>query len=254
MLTAERLAKAGCDRELAEQHLPHMVAAMLSHGISTDRRARAFLAQMLHECGHLRWMVEIWGPNQWQLTYGHRMGNRSAAEGKRYRGRSPIMLTGRDNYTTYSRKLGVDLVNNPELAASPSIGWRIAARYWRDKGLNELADRGDFRGITRAINGAATDHAPSHHLMRVAIYRRLGPGLTPDPLTRRERRLVNELKRLRAADANPQRRAAIVAWLTAQRKRIWREAQRTGWERANRRQRYRKLQAMTAEAERERVG
>jgi len=47
----------------------------------------------------------------------------------------------------------VDLVAHPERAATPRIGFCVAAMYWLDSGLNALADADDFTAITRRING-----------------------------------------------------------------------------------------------------
>jgi len=135
---------------------------------------------MMHESGALRYMEEIWGPTSYQRRYGSILGNRGPKDGYRYRGRSPIMLTGRSNYATYGQKLGVDLVGRPDLAATPGIGWKIAARFWLDKGLNGVAERQDFREVTRLINGRATDAEPSHHLRRVEFLSKLdGQGVVP---------------------------------------------------------------------------
>jgi putative chitinase len=52
--------------------------------------------------------------------------------------------------------LGLPLVDNPELAKEPVNSARIAAHYWRARGLNEIADKNDidaFRQVTRRING-----------------------------------------------------------------------------------------------------
>src|SRR4051794_40849331 len=65
-------------------------------------------------------------------------------------------------------------------------------------------------------------------------------------LTRRERALCRELDRLRRKRGDLSRRRELVRELTAQRKRIWREAQASGWDARNRRQRYRSLLARTA--------
>lgn len=46
-----------------------------------------------------------------------------------YRGRGYIQLTGKSNYEHYGKKLGVDLVNNPDLALSPEIAKKIAVAY-----------------------------------------------------------------------------------------------------------------------------
>jgi hypothetical protein len=65
-------------------------------------------------------------------------------------------------------------------------------------------------------------------------------------LTRHERKLCRELDELRRRRRDLSRRRAIVRELTAQRKRIWRAAQASGWDTRNRRQRYRSLLARTA--------
>ncbi len=77
-------------------------------------------------------------------------------DGKRFKGRGPIQITGRANYRRFGDLLGVDLVSEPARAALPEIAFRIAGLYWAKKGLNELADRATddaFREITRRING-----------------------------------------------------------------------------------------------------
>ena len=48
---------------------------------------------------------------------------------------------------------GEDLVANPHLAATPEVGYKVAAEYWKDNDLNALADSGRFGDITRRING-----------------------------------------------------------------------------------------------------
>ena len=49
--------------------------------------------------------------------------------------------------------LGLPLVEQPDLAARPDVAARVAAAYWTSAGLNALADAGNFREITRKING-----------------------------------------------------------------------------------------------------
>jgi predicted chitinase len=127
--------------------------------INTPLRAAAFLAQLAHESGQLRFMEEIWGPTAAQKRYeppsdlATRLGNTEPGDGKRFKGRGPIQITGRANYKRYGDLLGVDLIRNPDLAATPSIAFQIAATYWTTNRLNELADAGDFTTITRRING-----------------------------------------------------------------------------------------------------
>jgi putative chitinase len=88
-------------------------------------------------------------------VYAGRNGNgdEASGDGWRFRGRGLIQLTGRDKYFYYGRMIGADLVAKPDLAATPEIAAMVAGAYWKDRGLNELADKGDFREITRKING-----------------------------------------------------------------------------------------------------
>ena len=136
---------------LAGRYLPLLNAAMNEAGITTPKRRAAFLAQVAHESGQLRFFEEIASGAAYE---GRRdLGNVRPGDGRRFKGRGPIQLTGRTNYRAAGRALGIDLENNPTRAATPEVGFRVAAWYWRTRGLNELADQGDFREITRRING-----------------------------------------------------------------------------------------------------
>jgi predicted chitinase len=48
-----------------------------------------------------------------------------------YYGRGYFQLTWRANYAEYGRALGVDLVNNPNLASGKNLSARIAVEYWK---------------------------------------------------------------------------------------------------------------------------
>ena len=91
-------------------------------------------------------------------VYGGRMGNHQPGDGYRYRGRGWIHLTGRDNYRSYGKIIGMDLEQDPDLAAEPETAWLIAAAYMdrrKRKGLPlwKWADRDDVEQVTRGING-----------------------------------------------------------------------------------------------------
>lgn len=154
----------------AALYAPLLSEAMRGAAITTVARAAAFLAQLAWESGDLRYWVELADGTAYE---GRRsLGNTSPGDGPRYKGRGPIQLTGRANYRAAGDALGIALETQPDLAAQPEVGFRIAAWYWDSRGCNALADVNDFRGITKRINGAATDGPPSHHLARVRIYSR----------------------------------------------------------------------------------
>ena len=89
--------------------------------------------------------------------YASRMGNgpESSGDGWRFRGRGYLQFTGRTAYERYSKEVGIDLVQNPDLMADPNVSLLIAALFWTKNGLNELADKDDLRGISRKVTGSA---------------------------------------------------------------------------------------------------
>lgn len=132
-----------------------LTEAMVEFGIDTPVRQAAFIAQCAHESAGFAYVREVWGPTAAQLGYEGRadLGNTQKGDGSRYRGRGLIQVTGRANYADASVVLGVDLVRNPQLLEASDLAARSAAWFWKRKGLNELADAGDFLALSIRING-----------------------------------------------------------------------------------------------------
>jgi putative chitinase len=162
--------------------LSPLQSAMDEFAINTPMRQAAFLAQIAHESAELTIFVEnlnygasgllatwpkrfpdLQKAQQYERNpekiannvYANRIGNgdEASGDGWRFRGRGPIQITGRENYAKYGSRLNIDLVNNPDQAATPAVGFRIAGFYWRENGLNESADAEMIETITRRING-----------------------------------------------------------------------------------------------------
>ena len=161
MLTEDALAQimTHLSAEKRAQYFPFLKQAMDEFEINTPLREAAFLAQVAHESAEFRFMEEIWGPTPAQKRYepvtqkSKELGNTQPGDGKRFKGRGPIQITGRANYTTYGKALNVDLIADPTRAATPEVGFRLAALFWHRNGLNELADKEFFKTITKRING-----------------------------------------------------------------------------------------------------
>lgn len=165
----------------ADRWLEPLNAALARWEISTPQRAAMFLAQCAHESGGFRHLVENLSYTAAQLlrtwptrftveeaaamalqpekigarAYGGRMGNgaEGSGDGYRFRGRGIIQLTGRDNYYRCGAALGIDLTADPDLLATPPLAAQSAGWFWEQHGCNQLADAGDYAGVTRRING-----------------------------------------------------------------------------------------------------
>ena len=122
-----------------------------TYSIKTQLRFCHFFAQLAHESGNFRYMEEIASGAAYEGRKD--LGNTQTGDGKLFKGRGPIQLTGRANYRRYGQQIGIDFENNPEIVAIPSVGLLVACKFWSDNGLNALADQDDLRAITRRING-----------------------------------------------------------------------------------------------------
>ncbi|MBP2871161.1 MULTISPECIES: glycoside hydrolase family 19 protein [Pseudomonas] len=151
--------------------VPVLNAAMSRYGIVTRLRITAFIAQVGHESGQLRYVREIWGPTAQQAGYEGRadLGNTEPGDGSKYRGRGLIQITGRANCAACGEALGLDLISNPELLELPQHAAMSAAWFWSTRGLNTLADQGRFVKITRRINGGLTGQAGRQALYEKAL-------------------------------------------------------------------------------------
>ncbi|MEE5060556.1 glycoside hydrolase family 19 protein [Pseudomonas alliivorans] len=153
--------------------VPALNTAMGKYQIITRDRIAAFIAQVGHESGQLRYVREL-GGSEYLSKYdtgklAERLGNTPEADGdgQFYRGRGLIQVTGRANYAECGEALGLDLINHPELLEQPEHAAMSAAWYWGSRGLNSLADKGDFLAITKRINGGTNGLAD-----RQALYDR----------------------------------------------------------------------------------
>ncbi|MHA6160956.1 glycoside hydrolase family 19 protein [Pseudomonas sichuanensis] len=185
-------------RPVAGVFLPALNRAALRWKIDSRVRMAAFLAQVGHESGQLRNLVEnlnysaealvrTW-PSRFTVqtadayarqpekianrVYAGRMGNgpESSGDGWRHRGRGLIQLTGRSNYRAAGLALGLPLVEQPELLEQAEHAAQSAAWWWAKHGLNELADAGRFSDIGSIINTGQPGRVPHGAVERKALY------------------------------------------------------------------------------------
>ena len=188
MLTPSNFQRAtGVSDALRDKWFPRIAASMNSFGITTALRQAHFLAQVGHESAGFTKVEEglnysenallamfgkriivaqakAYGRNAEHsanqkmianIIYANRNGNGDVAsgDGYRYRGRGLIQITGKANYSALSGQLSADVVANPDLLTENLQAAMSAAAWWKNHGLNELADLDDVTRITKIING-----------------------------------------------------------------------------------------------------
>ena len=167
LITRELLTRMGATAANADRYLDALNAALAVHGIDSEARIAHFLAQVMHESGHLRLVEENLSYSAEGLrktfrkyfrtdaeaqayarqparigsrVYGGRMGNgpEATGDGYRYRGRGLIQLTGKANYGSFSDWVGADVVANPDWVAE-RYAVQSAVYFWEKNDLNALA-------------------------------------------------------------------------------------------------------------------
>lgn len=104
------------------------------------------------------------------MMYMGRMGNVQPGDGWRFRGRGPIQLTGRDNYTACGKAIGVDIVSNPDLVLRPDIGAKTVIWFWKTR-VGSKGATGDILTVTKIINGGTIglDHRKERYAFYLAM-------------------------------------------------------------------------------------
>ncbi len=175
--------------EKLKGHIPDAVLAQIpdtakKFNITNNLRLAHFLAQCGHESGGFKAVSEnlnysadglkkIFGkyfPGNLNESYARqpekiasrvyasRMGNgdESSKEGFKFRGRGYIQLTGKANYTNFTKFIGEDCVSNPDLVAT-KYPLASAAFFFDSNKLWSICDKGaddaTVTAVTKRVNG-----------------------------------------------------------------------------------------------------
>jgi predicted chitinase len=172
-LTDEMLRQImpNCPKARRAQCLPRLIAAMVEFDITNYLRASAFLATIALESGELKYFEEIASGAAYE---GRRdLGNVIRGDGRKYKGRGVIQITGRTNSEACLKFLRLP-AGQPELLADIDNAFRSAGWFWGPfRHLNELADQRQFLAIQVRVNGRNRKTGlPNHWEVRRAYYER----------------------------------------------------------------------------------
>jgi predicted chitinase len=113
--------------------------------------ARQFMAQCSHECDNFNTMEEYASGAAYEGRSD--LGNNQPGDGRRFKGRGYIQLTGRANYITVGNAIGVNLVSYPDRAKEPAIAAKVALHFWKTRVRRRVSNFCDTYAVTRVING-----------------------------------------------------------------------------------------------------
>jgi putative chitinase len=153
-----------------ESNLPHVLAALEVANL-------AYIPMVLVALGTIRAETEGFVPidefkSRFNTSpggapfdlYDNRkdLGNRGPNDGRDFKGRGFVQLTGRANYTTFGPRVDADLVAHPELANQPDIAAKILAAFLADKEvqIREAVSDNDLRAARKLVNGGSHGLGP----------------------------------------------------------------------------------------------
>jgi putative chitinase len=152
--------------ERIDTFFPGLTKGMTRYGITSNLQMAHFIAQIGLESGNFLYTEELASGSAYEGRVD--LGNTHTGDGRRYKGRGLIQLTGRSNYTAYSKYTGIDYLANPDVVSDdPEVAVDVACWFWFNRDLGPLADKDDVKAVTKRINGLA-DGPHTHLDQRVA--------------------------------------------------------------------------------------
>ena len=179
-----------------------------AQGVTQAEQRAYILGTAYHESG-LSPIEEI-GPDHYfdRYEFSRGLGNTQPGDGRRYKGRGYVQITGRINYGRYAQLLGKPLLEQPELALDKGIAAFIIVHGMRTgsfttKKLDDYISLGkvDFRNARRIVNGTDRADLIAGYAEQFLAMLRQGwpekkteqtPSLFDDGLSRRIQAALNE--------------------------------------------------------------
>lgn len=192
-ITPKLLCSMGVATGRASEYAAALSQTMGQYDIMGPVEQAHFLGQVFTESDMLKWTEEIWGPTEAQRGYDTRqdLGNTPErdGDGKKYRGRGLIQVTGKDNYRRFRdhlrnhHSMRKPLLSDPSPVAEPPLCSICAGWYWSSNSLSQVASAGTgdkvCERVTEVVNGGHNHLKKRTRLTQMAHEELLKAGTLP---------------------------------------------------------------------------
>lgn len=170
-----------------QRYWPKLVEQLTHAGIADRATQIAILATIAVEVGARFEPIPEYATGD---AYEGRqdLGNTQPGDGRRFKGRGFVQLTGRSNYRHYGRKVAelwnagdaddLNLEAHPDNALQEDVAAAVMAVYFRDRGIPAMAARGDWPAVRKAVNGGLNGYDRFAEVV-TALRSMPDPGPTP---------------------------------------------------------------------------
>lgn len=142
---------SGNQKRITDAIGPFMAPLMDKYDINTPLRMAHFLGQCCEESDRFATLEEYASGENYEGRKD--LGNTRAGDGRLFKGRGIVQVTGGFNYKHIGDMIGVDLYTHPVRACEPEIAVKTACAFWRAHSINAIADMDDIVDVTRCVNG-----------------------------------------------------------------------------------------------------
>lgn len=152
-ITPAILTEIGCKPVKAHLYAGPIEKTLLKYRMDTLLQRAHWLGQVCHETACLHYLEEIADGSAYEGRKD--LGNTQPGDGRMFKGRGLIQLTGRSNYVLFAQHMGYEFPEEVvwKLKYEPQAQCDAAGWFWRENHLNDWADKDKILIVTRIING-----------------------------------------------------------------------------------------------------
>lgn len=142
------------------KNLPFIFKSMVKFGCVSPNQIAGVIATYYVETTGLKPIPEYASGDDYEGWA--ELGNTQPGDGRRFKGRGYIQLTGRANYRDAGKAIGVDLEKNPDRVLDAEVAAEVGMLYWNGKiggkQCKQAAEAANWPRVRQLVNGSPRGH------------------------------------------------------------------------------------------------